>query len=245
MIRAHLATFPPRVGILMQSVNSILPQVDRLCICLNGYDSIPPELADDARIEAMIPDRNLKDAGKFAFAAADDDMVFTIDDDIIYPTDYVTRTMSFFDQLPVDRHVLGYMGNAWVAKDKRGGRGWKTYMFHKRAPHLVKVDVLGTGTTCMLGRNLPKLDDIEDASGFVDLRHARLQTQAGRWMWAVPREHDYLVSTMTEDLTESGLFHTVNQQRPAPMVTELAALIAEIGPHSGEQVARLRAAGHL
>jgi hypothetical protein len=43
---------------------------------------------------------------------ADDDIVFTIDDDIVYPPDYVNQTMTFFQQLPADKHVLGYMGNA-------------------------------------------------------------------------------------------------------------------------------------
>lgn len=245
MIRAHLATFPPRAGILMQTVASILPQVDRLCICLNGYDAIPDALAKDDRIEAMIPDRDLKDAGKFAFPPADDDIVLTIDDDILYPPDYVTRTIAFFRTLPADRHVLGYLGNAFVIKDDSGRRGWKNWMFHKRAPHVVKVDILGTGTTCQLGRNLPRLDQIEDAKGFVDLRHARHHAQAGRWMWIVPRDNGWLTSTMTQDLEATGLFHTVNLARPPAMQDELRALIAGIGPHSGEQLARLRAAGLL
>lgn len=243
MIRAHLATFPPRAGILMQTVASILPQVDRLCICLNGHDRIPDALAADDRIEAMIPDRDLKDAGKFAFRTADDDMVFTIDDDIVYPPDYVSRTMAFFDDLPADRNVLGFLGNAWVAKDDKGQQGWKNWMFHKRAPHMLKVDILGTGTACQLGRNMPRLDQIEDARGFVDLRHARHHAQADRWMWVVPRQNGYLTSTMTGDLERTGLFHTVNLARPPAMVAELRALMAELGPHSGEQLARLRAAG--
>ena len=107
MIRAHLATFPIRAGILMQTVATILPQVDRLCICLNEYDAIPPELADHDRIEAMIPDRDLKDAGKFAFDVAPDDFVFSIDDDILYPADYVARTLRVFDSLDPGQNVLG------------------------------------------------------------------------------------------------------------------------------------------
>lgn len=245
MIRAHMASFPARAGILMQSVASILPQVDRLCICLNGYDSIPDALTGDPRIEAMIPERDLKDAGKFAFVPGAEDFVFTVDDDIIYPPDYVSRTLALFGDLPPDRHVLGYLGNAWVVRDDAGSRGWKTWMFHKRAPHMVKVDILGTGTTCQLGRNLPRLDQIEDAKGYVDLRHARHHTQAGRWMWVVPHENACLVSTMTEELQATGLFRTVNQVRPSAMQAELRALVDGIGPHSGEQLARLRASGQL
>ncbi|RJE79098.1 hypothetical protein [Paracoccus sp. JM45] len=245
MIRAHLASFPPRAGILMQTVNSILPQVDRLFICLNGYDDVPDDLACHLKIEVLIPDRDLKDAGKYAFEPADNDIVFTIDNDIVYPPDYVAQTTSFFDVLPADKHILGYLGSAWVAKNDHGEGGWKNWMFHKRAPHLMKVDMLGTGTACQLGSNLPRLQQIEDAAGFVDLRHANLHRQAGRWLWAVPRNQGYLTSTMSEELRDSSLFHTVNNMRPDNMVGELRQLMKHVGPHSGEQHARLRSAGYL
>lgn len=245
MIRAHMATFPPRSAILMQTVASLLPQVDRLFLCLNQHDAIPPALAQDDRITAMIPDRDLRDAGKFAFVPDDDDIVLTVDDDILYPPDYVARTLAQFDQLPAERHVLGYLGNAWMAKGKLAQEGWKNFMFHKRAPHAIKVDVLGTGTTCQLGRHLPRLDQIEGAAGFVDLRHARLHTQAGRWMWSLPREEGWMASLMTDDLLPSSLFTTVNRARPRPMMDELRALLAERGPHSGQQLSRLRSAGLL
>lgn len=245
MIRAHMATFPPRSAVLAQAVASLLPQVDRLFLCLNQYDAIPAALAQDDRITAIIPDRDLRDAGKFAFVPDDDDIVLTVDDDILYPPDYVARTLAHFDGLPPERHVLGYMGNAWMAKGKLGHEGWKNFMFHKRAPHAIKVDVLGTGTTFQLGRNLPRLDQIEDAAGFVDFRHARLQGQAGRWMWSLPREEGWMASLMTDDLMPSSLFTTVNRARPRPMMEELRALLAERGPHSGQQLSRLRSAGLL
>ncbi|MDN5568340.1 MAG: hypothetical protein L0G27_06265, partial [Paracoccus sp. (in: a-proteobacteria)] len=60
-----------------------------------------------------------------------------------------------------------------------------------------------------------------------------------------PREQNYLISTMTPDLEATGLFHTVNRKQPPDMVVELHALIAEAGHHSGEQLARIRASGHL
>lgn len=91
MIRAHMATFPARAGILMQAVTAILPQVDQLFICLNQHDAVPPQLGDHDRITTLIPDRDLKDAGKFAFLPGDDDIVFTVDDDILYRHCCVSR----------------------------------------------------------------------------------------------------------------------------------------------------------
>jgi len=245
MIRAHLATFPPRAAVLERTLASILPQVDRLFLCLNQHDAVPAAIAADDRITAIIPDRDLKDAGKFAFVPDDDDIVFTIDDDILYPPDYVARTVAAFDLLPGEDHVLGYLGNAWMAKGREGLTGWKTFMYHKRAPHVVKVDVLGTGTACMRGRHLPRLDEIADAAGFVDLRHARLHTQAGRRMWSLPRAEDWMQSLMTEDLKATALFTTVALARDAAMTQEMHRMLAERGPHSGLQLAQLRNRGLL
>lgn len=240
MIRAHMATFPARAPILMQTVATILPQVDRLCICLNGYDAPPPELADDARIEWLIPDRDLKDAGKFAFPPAPDDMVFTIDDDILYPPDYVARTLAMFDILDPGRDVAGYLGHAWVAKPGAGRHGWRNYMFPKALAHVFKVDVLGTGTACQLGRNLPEPDRIAPAAGFVDLRHARLHVQAGRDLWVLPRPEEYLRDNLPEAMAESSLFRSVNRRRPAEMQRELAALMAGRSPGSGQRLEKIR-----
>ncbi|MBU3030934.1 hypothetical protein [Paracoccus marinaquae] len=233
MIRAHMATFPPRAGILMQTVATILPQVDRLCICLNQYARIPDALRDDPRIEAMIPADDLLDAGKFAFTPGDDDMVFTIDDDILYPSDYVAHTLQAFDDLDPARDVAGYLGHAWVMKPKKGRPGWRNYMIQKRVPQIFKVDVLGTGTACQLGRNLPRLKDISTAAGFVDLRHARLHGRAGRSLWVLPRGDDYLRPNLPDELAGTSLFETVNRQLRPDMMREQKLLMQERSPHSG------------
>lgn len=243
MIRAHLATFPIRANILMQTVRSILPQVDRLCICLNDYDKVPEALADEPKIETLIPDRDLKDAGKFAFGVAPDDRVFTIDDDILYPPDYVTTTLSFFDFVDPRDNVLGHLGHAWVEKGKLGQMGWKNWMFLKRNPNLVKVDFVGTGTTCQLGQNLPRLHEIESAAGFVDFRHGRLHAEAGRRMWVLPHDDGWMTSTMTDDLRSSSLFTTVNRVAPPQMRAELSALLHARTPDSGEHYRHLRQRG--
>ncbi|MDM7457760.1 MAG: hypothetical protein P3W94_000055 [Paracoccus sp. (in: a-proteobacteria)] len=233
MIRAHMASFPPRRHILMRAVGSILPQIDRLCLCLNGYDAVPDDLSGDPRIEVLIPDRDLKDAGKFAFVAAPDDWVFTVDDDILYPPDYVQATLADAGRLDPEQSVVGHLGHVWLAQGRNGRPGWKNLLFRKRSSHLLKVDVLGTGTTCQLGRNLPRLDQIEDAAGFVDLRHACLHARAGRWLWMLPHPADWMHSLMTPDLQESSLLRSVNNRQTPPMMAELRSVFASRSPHSG------------
>lgn len=243
MIRAHLATFPARAGIVMRTIASILPQVDRLCVCLNQHQRVPEALADDPRIEVLIPDRDLKDAGKFAFPAAPDDVVFTIDDDILYPPDYVARTLSFFDKVDPGHHVLGHLGHLFQRDPRTGQWGWKNWMFQKRAGRMIKVDLVGTGTSCQLGRNLPPLEAIEDAAGFVDLRHARLHHEAGRWLWLVPHERDWMISTMTPDLDASSLFRTVNARKGEAVLAENRAMLLSRTRHGGQTFRALRQQG--
>ena len=114
MIRAHLATFPPRRRLLRKTCEAILPQVDQLFVVLNGYEDIPGFLAKDARVTAVIPDRDVKDAGKFWFTPAPDDIVLTIDDDIGDPTDYVTRTLAHLDTIGPEGSVGGNQANVCV-----------------------------------------------------------------------------------------------------------------------------------
>ena len=233
MIRAHLATFPPRSEILMRTVESILPQVDLLCVCLNGYDRVPAELADHDKIRASIPEMDLKDAGKFAFPVAPDDIVFTIDDDILYPPDYVAETVRVFDRLDPSANVLGHLGNAWVVKRATGRHGWRTYRFNRQVPQITKVDVVGTGTACQIGRLLPPLDAMVTSAGFVDLRHARLHHNAGHSLWVVPHADDAIRSTMSDALRESSLFNTHTRSRHPDMLAELGLLMRTFTPFSG------------
>ena len=114
MIRAHLATFPPRRRLLRKTCDAILPQVDHLFVVLNDYDEVPGFLAKNPKVTAIIPDRDVKDAGKFWFTPAPDDIVFTIDDDIGDPTDYVTRTLAHLDTIGPEGNVGGYQANVCV-----------------------------------------------------------------------------------------------------------------------------------
>lgn len=84
-----MATFPDRKKVMDQAVYSILPQVDKLYVYLNEYDYTPQILRHPKIIIATGDD--LGDGGKFFFNPVG--YVFTIDDDLIYPPDYVENTL--------------------------------------------------------------------------------------------------------------------------------------------------------
>jgi hypothetical protein len=233
VIRAHLATFPKRQHLLLDAVKSIAPQVDRVFVCLNEFTAPPPGLDEVPNLEYMIPDEDLKDAGKFAFSADADDIIFTIDDDIIYADDYVERTLAFTDQLDLETNTIGYQAHAFVFKKQEDRLGWRNFAFGKKCPQIFKVDLLGTGTACLLGKNCPTLAEIQPCAGFVDLRFSRLQTKACVTMWVLPRDEGYLTNNLPDALWETSLFNTVNLKRPENLKREVRQLLQERTPHSG------------
>jgi len=79
---------------MLNVIGRIAPQVDHLFVCLNEYESKPSELGAFRNVTAIIPRQNWKDVGKFIFPTDDSDIVFTIDDDILYPRNYVEYTLS-------------------------------------------------------------------------------------------------------------------------------------------------------
>ena len=100
MIRASLASIPARRDSLRRVVESLLPQVDRLGVYLNGYGDVPEFLADDRIDVARSEDHgDLGDAGKMFWAAEPGvDYHLACDDDILYPADYVARMVAEVDR---------------------------------------------------------------------------------------------------------------------------------------------------
>ncbi|MES2550343.1 MAG: hypothetical protein V4630_11710, partial [Pseudomonadota bacterium] len=84
MIRAHIATYPPRRQMLEQALATIAPQVDQVFLCLNEFTEVPAFLTAFRNVTPWIPSEDLKDVGKFALQVASDDLVVMADDDLLY-----------------------------------------------------------------------------------------------------------------------------------------------------------------
>jgi GT2 family glycosyltransferase len=121
---ASLATVPERLDSLERAASSLIPQVDRLHIFLNGHDEVPAELSQEpcVRFRRSQVEGDLGDVGKFS-AAFDPPLegtsgyIFTCDDDLEYPSDYVIRMCAAVERY--DRKaVVGVHGVTF--KDKLG-----------------------------------------------------------------------------------------------------------------------------
>lgn len=89
-----MASQPRRVEFLPKVLGSLLPQVDKIALFLNGYDK-PPDIVTDleraGRLRYELSRDNLGAEKKFHWAGEWQGIYCTTDDDMIYPPDYVAR----------------------------------------------------------------------------------------------------------------------------------------------------------
>lgn len=92
-ITASVASMPSRERSLGMVVESILPQVGELWVYLNEYKKVPSYL-NHPKIKVFRSQNelgDLGDAGKFYNCHQVEGIHLTIDDDLVYPPDYVTQ----------------------------------------------------------------------------------------------------------------------------------------------------------
>ncbi len=93
-----MATMPPRLPAISETIPKILPQVDHLFVYLNDFESIPDVLLHD-KITCLLSQDHLGDigdVGKFYGCenwSKSESYIFTMDDKIIYPHDYVLQSI--------------------------------------------------------------------------------------------------------------------------------------------------------
>jgi hypothetical protein len=91
-VLAAMASLPRRAEYLPQVLASLLPQVDKLAIFLNGYDRPPEcvtELQRSGRATVECSTENLGAEKKMRWAGDWGGIYCTVDDDTIYPPNYV------------------------------------------------------------------------------------------------------------------------------------------------------------
>ncbi len=147
-VTVSMASFPPRRDRMLRVVSCLLPQVDQLNIYLNEYDEVPEELIDE-RIKVVLGKDgagDLRDNGKFSFLnELKRGYHFTVDDDIIYPPDYVQKLILKIEQY--GRQAL--VGVHCVLFDQpieRFFKGRTVYGFYREQIRDVFVNLIGTGT---------------------------------------------------------------------------------------------------
>lgn len=225
MIVANLATYPPRRQNLEKIVATISPQVERFNIVLNQYDEVPGELAKYPNVVAVIPEKDLKDVGKFYPDVRDAQYVLLVDDDIVYPHDYVLKTINRFEALPIQNCIGGYHGSLYLRPRLRQLIRYPSLFFtyNKRVADFrsvgfhfseelklaTVVDQLGSGAAILRGKDMPTFEYMRTSQKFVDVRLARWCFERGVTPVCLHRTANWLEELNFDESIHSG-FTTKN-----------------------------------
>ena len=152
MITASMSTIAWREPGLAAAVASVLPQVDRLNVFLQGYAEAPACL-DDPRV-TILRDTDAPESAALGASAkfhwlwhglVDDGYHFTVDDDIEYPPDYVSRCIGKIEQHG-RRAIVGFHGMIYKSKVRDYFTDRRVWTFRHKCNADRFVHTLGTGT---------------------------------------------------------------------------------------------------
>ena len=147
-VTVSMASFPLRRERMLRVVERILPQIDHLNIYLNDYKKVPTELINEKITVILGKDAagDLRDNGKFYFLdEVESGFHFTIDDDILYPSNYIQQMILKIEQY--GRHaMIGIHGVIFDQPIERFFLRRTVYGFQRNQIRDAFVNLIGTGT---------------------------------------------------------------------------------------------------
>lgn len=195
-VYAGMATMPTRSASFGTAVHSILPQVDRLFLFLDRFQE--NVRADHPKVTLLRSQEHgdLRANGKLLGLALADEpgFYFTVDDDILYPPNYVQGMLSHLARLGHGR-VAGLHGSILKRDEFESYTKSRTVVVRDRAlDRYVGVDVIATCTCAFRMADLHF--DVREWTlrNMVDL-HFSIECQTrGLHRFAVPRERKWVIS---------------------------------------------------
>lgn len=242
MIVASMASMAGRAGVLRRVVESILPQVDRLNVYLNGYERVPDCLLHRKVPHVMLsgnagwrgPEAKWWFVDPTAYAmppgVGEDDIHFTLDDDLIYPPDYVRAMLACLERHP--RSIIACHASVMVPPFEDYRRDRYIFRWGDGLGHDVEAHIPGTGTACYRLGDLPvRVPGDFPYPKMVDPQIAVLAKAHGIEVWSPARPPGWLGylrpprgSTIYEQRTgrnkhevENELLHSVAPWKELPI----------------------------
>ena len=140
-----LTTIPSRRDVVLHTIDSVYDQVDEIRIVFNGYDHLPSWALRAPKIKGRVdPTNRLSDCAKWLHVP-DDGYVFTIDDDILYPDDYIFTMIDKIEQYNREA-VATVHGSFFDLPFISYGMSKKSFRFMLGLPMDVLIPMIGTGT---------------------------------------------------------------------------------------------------
>ena len=211
MITAQLATYPARLEILPITIESLLPQVDRLNVMLNGYGhNFVPACCKHVKINIEFLDNTMTDAAKFYGIEKLKGYIFTCDDDILYPPDYVQKSIAKIEEYK-RQYVITYHGRVFSTLP--------IYSFYRDRAEMFRaiegfegdhfVDCAGDGVSVWHSDTLKMRYDYCELPNMSQLWFALACNKAGVKQIAISHEEGWLKDTCLDQ--EETIWYKHNQ----------------------------------
>lgn len=225
----NIATIPSRQKQFLQAFNSICYQVDFINIVLNNFNKIPDQFQDlfsehssKCRIIRSQDIGDMRDNAKFYYLNERDKNTYylTVDDDIIYPYDYVDRLM-YKSNLYNDQFALCVHGYClWENIDSVHNdleRRSRYYNFKEHLDYDILVDIPGTGTLFLPPKvNIGSIDN--HPTGMADiiiadkLRKLEIPiiciSRPNQWLKKICVNVDESLFVENKDVTKESIIHS-------------------------------------
>ena len=122
-VTVAMATQPCRWKSALNVIFELLPQCTRFCICLNGFDRIPNDLPKSPKIIAVLANgngNNPPDLGcdnKMYWLGDFPGYYATVDDDIIYPSNYIRELKAGIDRYS-KKAIVSFHGHKYITSGR-------------------------------------------------------------------------------------------------------------------------------
>jgi glycosyltransferase involved in cell wall biosynthesis len=150
-----------RINSLINTLTSIYEQCDEINVCLNDYTGEIPEFLLSPKINLTFTDNSKGDAFKFLHLGVENCYFLTIDDDIVYPPNYVEYMISkckFYNNKSIIT-LHGRNFKTFPIKSYYNSANERFYFFQDLNKD-VEVQFGGTGVMCFHSSILKKnIDD--------------------------------------------------------------------------------------
>lgn len=141
-----MATIPDRLDTLEMVLDSITLQVDVLELALNGFTTVPYVLGKYSNVVPNLTTNDNGDANKFLrIENYTDNYYFSLDDDLIYPKDYVEK---YIEKIDSNKCLITSHGSDVTPKMLSYYRGkiGRSHCLHD-AKNDCNVDIAGSGVS--------------------------------------------------------------------------------------------------
>lgn len=193
MITVGIASIPSRFNLLKKTLDSLTHQVDIMYVCLNGYEYVPEYFHKYDNIDYSFSDNSKGDAMKFAYADKVYGYYLTCDDDLVYPSDYVSYMVDRCRHYGCPVSLAGKNFQYPVHSYHRSAVDFYHCLRDVEKDHVVQV--VGTGVLCFNTKDIKVTLDAFEKPNMADLWFAKMAKEQKIQLMVLNHRAGYLTYT--------------------------------------------------